>query len=271
MAEQAFTITELLVVVAVISILASLLIPALSSAKRKAHMTQCVNNNRQLALSLNMALNNDGWPTAVESAAIGNDWLEYLADYYGSNSSVLLCPSTRDVLSRRPMLNRYVSRFGTADLPIRAVHVADAKLEPPPYTLTSYGRNGWLGILGNPGPELAPYLFRNESDIDYPGRTPLFADAILKMAIPFASSKAPKDLYYGEIDGGITSIGIFTIARHGANGPARSSMPVMEGAPLGPYVNVVSHFDGHVEKRKLAALWELQWHKGYEVPVNRPK
>ena len=56
-----------------------------------------------------------------------------------------------------------------------------------------------------------------------------------------------------------------TIARHGGHATARSSLPVTPGQSLGPYVNHVAFFDGHVEKVRLDELRNLHWHRNWEL------
>ena len=62
MLRKAFTLVELLVVIAIVSILAALLLPALQQARQAARAAQCVNNEKQLGLGFIMYIDeNDGY------------------------------------------------------------------------------------------------------------------------------------------------------------------------------------------------------------------
>src|SRR5580692_11312853 len=58
--RQGFTLVELLVVMTIIAILASLLLPVLSHAKEKGYRAQCVNNFKQLGAAIQMYADDHG-------------------------------------------------------------------------------------------------------------------------------------------------------------------------------------------------------------------
>ncbi len=59
--KKAFTLTEMLVVMAIVSILAALLVPSLSRAKDSAHSVACMNNLRSAMMGMIMYLDDNDW------------------------------------------------------------------------------------------------------------------------------------------------------------------------------------------------------------------
>lgn len=116
--EAAFTLTELLVVIAVIAILAAIVpASALVSGKHKAQRIMCVNNLKQIGTAYRVwpgdqtdntpamaSIANGGWRDMLAKSNQGvNCWTNYaiMANELGQDPRVVVCPADE----RRPALN----------------------------------------------------------------------------------------------------------------------------------------------------------------------
>lgn len=100
--NRAFTLIELLTVIAIIACLVSLLLPSIAQVRQKADSLKCISNLQQIGASLLLYANDHGqrmpiiepWPSQpVYSPADGAQTMIQALGPYGVTTAVLQCPT----------------------------------------------------------------------------------------------------------------------------------------------------------------------------------
>lgn len=113
---KAFTLVELLVVVAIIALLVSILLPSLGRAKEQARIAVCLTNVRNIGSAFDLYINeSDGWyPQGTGwGGTVGmRSWDMVLQPFY-ENYGVLHCPSDN---AARPWRRNWNDRYWCSEI-----------------------------------------------------------------------------------------------------------------------------------------------------------
>ena len=170
---RAFTLVEMLVVIAIISLLAAIILPSLVASRRKAHQSMCISNEHQIgqAFAIFLADHGDSWP--------GGAWAS--GGVIKGDPTILACPDVRqtgDAASEVPGYAYNGALAGVASNSIGYPALTVALVDAPWSTSSTTCWDPWKhDTRPDPAPEEA--WKRHQGGADY-----LFCDSHVKWYPP---------------------------------------------------------------------------------------
>jgi len=126
--QKVFTLIELLIVIGIIAILASMLLPAINKAREKAKAIACTNNLRQLGTVFQM----------------------YLMDYDGRFYCVASSPNHYDQVLKRTVKNAKDDIFiCPASEPVKALYCFNGEIIYSGKNLTSFKNSSSIAVFAD--------------------------------------------------------------------------------------------------------------------------